>query len=109
MAKIMPTSSDEQKIDEELEHELVYHLSTIPTGISSPKVLKSILINHRNTSLEKIKRTLRLSKCIIKNEKTGKWMLKRFLYNEKDDKEPSIDEELKNLDCIKSSDDEIIC
>ena len=63
--------------NELLEKELIYHLETIPTGVSSPKVLKSILIDHQNASVEEITRVLQASKHIVQNG--GKWMLKRLV------------------------------
>ena len=73
------TNKNESNFYSELEKELIYHLETIPTGITSPKVLKSILIHHRNATLKDIKKVLQQSKHIVQNQINGKWMLKRFV------------------------------
>jgi hypothetical protein len=104
-----PKPSDEEKENfySELEKELIYHLETIPTGISSPRVLKSILIHHRNASLMDIKKVLQESKHIVQNQTNGKWMLKQFVSSQKN--EPNLDEDFKRMNCRKDQDDEIIC
>ena len=91
----------------ELEKELIYHLKTIPTGVTSLKVLKSILIHHRSASLKDIKKVMLQSKHIIQNQRNGKWMLKQFVSSFTE--EPDLDEDLKRINCKKGQDDEIIC
>ena len=99
--------SKEIDFNTDLEHELIYHLETIPTGVTSPRVLQSILIQHKNATLSEIENVLRLSNQIIRDKQTGKWILKRY-YDEKN-QEPTIEDELTKIDCTKSEDDEIIC
>jgi predicted transcriptional regulator len=65
-------------LDIELERELIYHLETLPLGVSSPSVLKSILVNCQNASIKDIEKVLKLSQEIIQNDSTGKWMLKKY-------------------------------
>ena len=60
----------------ELENELVYHLKTIPSGVSSAQTLKSILIDQKNVSISEIENILEQSKHIIKDPLTSKWILK---------------------------------
>lgn len=66
----------EHELDEELEQELIYHLETFPAGVTSAKVLQSILIDHQNASVEDIEKVLKYSKQIIQS--AGKWILKRY-------------------------------
>lgn len=66
-------------LDTELERELMYHLETLPLGVSSPGVLKSILVNCRNASVNDIEMVMSLSKHIIQNQETGKWTLKKYV------------------------------
>jgi hypothetical protein len=97
------------KIDEfnkDLEQELIYHLETIPTGVTSPKVLKSILIDYSEVTLEEIEKVLHQSKEIIRSRDTGKWILKRF---EDNDFDSTIDDDLAKIDCKCTKDDEVIC
>lgn len=93
------------ELNKELEQELIYHLETIPTGVTSIKVLKSILIDHRKASLDEIERTLEKSEQIIHNN--GKWILKKYI--DKADGELQIEEELARINCEKGQNDEIIC
>jgi hypothetical protein len=61
----------------DLEKELVYHLETIPTGVTSVKTLKSILIKHKDVSLEDLEEVLIQSEQIVKDNISGKWRLKK--------------------------------
>jgi hypothetical protein len=65
-------------LDAELEQELIYHLETLPLGVTSPGVLKSILVNCRNASVKDIELAMSLSTHIIQNQGNGKWMLKKY-------------------------------
>ena len=96
-------------LNTELERELIYHLETIPTGVSSPLVLKSILIDYRESSLEEIEITLQKSEHIIQNKNNGKWMLKRFVDKENIYDELILKEDLAKINCKKGQNDEIIC
>ena len=73
---IIKNMIDDVEFDSDLERELIYHLETIPTGVSSPKVLQSILIDHQNATLAEIEEVLRNSKHIIQNKDNSKWVLK---------------------------------
>jgi len=102
--------SDEDKPDflnKALEHELIYHLETIPTGVTSAKVLKSILIHCNTATVAEIEKVLRLSKFIIRNKRTGKWMLKRYSDSSAD--EGTLEEEFAQINYEKGQDDEVIC
>ncbi|WP_455392535.1 hypothetical protein [[Eubacterium] cellulosolvens] len=99
--------SRDAELDNALERELIYHLETIPTGVSSAKVLKSILIHCSDATLKDIERILLRSKVIIKDHTTGKWLLKRYL--KVADDEQSLEDDLSKIDCKKGQDDEVIC
>jgi predicted transcriptional regulator len=98
--------SDVNDFDEELEQELVYHLETFPTGVTSAKVLKSILIDHNDASIEQLERVLQRSSKIVKSRFTGKWILKK--YEDEFIKERTIDDDLAEINCERD-DDEVIC
>ena len=91
-------------IDAELERELIYHLETLPLGVTSAKVLKSILVACRDASLEAIQNVLNHSNQIIHDQETGKWMLKK--YAEATSEEES-DNALKRFNC-RDKDGEIV-
>jgi hypothetical protein len=99
---------DNMLSDEELdlEQELIYHLETFPNGVTSPKILKSILIDYNDVPIETIERVMKLSKKIVKNRLTGKWVLKDF----EDDglEERTIDKELKMINCERK-DEDVVC
>ncbi len=99
-------NSDSDKFDEDLEQELIYHLETIPTGVTSAKVLKSILIDHPEATLDEIEMILHKSKDIIRSRSSGKWILKRF---EDEEIEDTIDDDLAKINCKRGRDDEVIC
>jgi hypothetical protein len=98
--------SKKDDFDRDLEQELIYHLETFPTGVTSPKVLKSILIEHPDVPVVEIEKVLQNSKSIVRNRITGKWILKRF---DKMVKEVGIDEDLEKIKCKHDSNDEVIC
>jgi transcriptional regulator with XRE-family HTH domain len=55
----LPTDQlKDEDSDSALERELIYHLKTIPTGVSSAKVLQSILIQCSDASVKDIERIL---------------------------------------------------
>jgi hypothetical protein len=98
---------DKRAFDPALEQELIYHLETIPTGVTSAKVLKSILIKHKDATIEEIEYVLKNSNQITRNRLSGKWILKQFII--KTQTEPTIEDELAIIDCEKNPDDEVIC
>lgn len=61
-------------INAKLEDEIVYHLGTIPGGVSSPETIGAILIENKKCTVEDIKNVLTTSKKIA--FKRGRWMLK---------------------------------
>lgn len=91
-------------IDAELERELIYHLETLPLGVTSAKVLKSILVDCRDASLAEIEKVLNRSKEIIVDQETGKWMLKKYAEANSDE---DSDDTLERLKC-RTEDGEII-
>ncbi len=60
--------------NEELEDEILYHLSFFPSGVSSPQALKSILIDNKDASLEDILEVLDESPRIIR--RGNRWIIK---------------------------------
>jgi hypothetical protein len=100
------SESKKSDFDKELEQELIYHLETFPTGVTSPKVLKSILIEHPDVSIAEIEKVLQNSKSIVRNRVTGKWILKRY---DKIEEDVGIDEDLERIKCKRNTNDEIIC
>jgi hypothetical protein len=62
------------EFDEELEDEILYHLSYFPSGLSSPLAIKSILIDNKDADLEEILFVLNNSPKIIRRGK--RWVLK---------------------------------
>ncbi len=63
-------------IDPALEREIIYHLRTFPSGVSSPKVIKSILIDQKDAGVKEIRNVLKRSdRIILKNQK---WVLKDY-------------------------------
>jgi hypothetical protein len=77
-SELEPQEFQDPELDTKLEHELIYHLETFPLGVTSANVLKSILINCQDSSIQDIEKVLKLSNEIIQNEETGKWILKKF-------------------------------
>jgi hypothetical protein len=73
-----PDIEEEQRneINTELENELIYHLKTMPSGISSAQTIKSILIDQKNASISEIEAVLEKSEHIVKDPATNKWVLK---------------------------------
>lgn len=65
--------NDEDDYDSELEDEILYHLSYFPSGISSPKAIKSILIENKDAEINEIERVLNISPGILR--RNGKWFL----------------------------------
>lgn len=63
-----------EEFDEELEDEILYHLSYFPEGLSSPRAIKSILIDNKDASIQEIIEVLNKSPRIMRNGK--KWILK---------------------------------
>lgn len=108
-SKNIESENDDQKdiINKNLEHELIYHLETIPTGVTSAKVLKSILIHCNSATVAEIQKVLNLSKSIVRDKRTGKWMLKRYFENNAD--EATLEGELAQINCKKGQNDEVIC
>ena len=108
-SKNIQSEKDKQEniINKALEHELIYHLETIPTGVTSAKVLKSILIHCNKATVAEIEKVLRLSKSIIRNKRTGKWMLKRYSSSNAD--EVALEGELAQINYKRGQDDEVIC
>lgn len=101
------TNSKNIDYNEELEQELIYHLETIPTGVTSAKILKSILIEHSDVTVIEIEKILQNSTEIVKSRRTRKWILKRFERERLDD--DSIDDDLSRINCKLESDDEVVC
>jgi predicted transcriptional regulator len=102
----LDNKSELDDFDLELEQELVYHLETFPNGVTSAKVLKSILIDHNDASVEQLEKVLQRSSKIVKSRFTGKWILKQ--YEDEIIKERTIDEDLAEINCERD-DDEVIC
>jgi hypothetical protein len=100
---------DDIEFNLELEQELIYHLETIPTGVTSGKVLKSILIDHSDATIEEIEAILANSKEIIRSRFTGKWILKKYDNEGYDSSEATIENDLAKIDCERHGNDEIIC
>ncbi len=64
----------ESEIIEDLEDEILYHLSYFPQGLSSPYALKSILIDNKDAKIEDILFILNKSPRIMRKDK--KWILR---------------------------------
>lgn len=64
----------EVEINEKLEDEILYFLRTFPKGVSSPKVIKSILVENANASLSQIEHILNNSDKIAVVD--GRWIVK---------------------------------
>jgi hypothetical protein len=60
-------------LNHELEDEILYHLSYFPSGISSPRAIKAILIENKDADLDEIQKVLNNSTGILR--KNGKWFL----------------------------------
>jgi hypothetical protein len=65
---------DNDIFDEDLEDEILYHLSFFPSGLSSPEAIKSILIENKMAGIEDIMEVLENSPKIVK--KGNKWLLR---------------------------------
>lgn len=65
----------ESEFDEEMEDEILYHLSYFPQGLSSPLAIKSILIDNKDADLEEILFILNNSPSIIRKGK--RWILRQ--------------------------------
>jgi len=94
-------------LDTELERELIYHLDTLPLGVSSPSVLKSILVNCQSATVNDIEQVLKLSKHIIQSERTGKWMLKK--YAEEIEDEENKKDVFARFACREKESEKIAC
>ena len=68
------TETKDNGFDEELEEEILYHLSFFPSGVSSPMAIKSILIDKKEVEIEDIIHVLKNSPRITRNG--NKWVLK---------------------------------
>jgi hypothetical protein len=68
-------SESEMKIgfSEELEDESQYHLAFFPSGLSSPRAIKSILIDNKDVEINEILAVLDNSNKILRKGK--KWVL----------------------------------
>jgi DNA-binding transcriptional regulator YiaG len=65
----------ESDFDEELEDEILYHLSYFPQGLSSPLAIKTILIDNKDAELNEILFILNNSPRIIRKGK--RWVLRQ--------------------------------
>jgi hypothetical protein len=65
----------ESEFDEELEDEILYHLSYFPSGLSSPMAIKSILIDNKDADIEDILFVLNNSPKIVRKGK--RWVLRQ--------------------------------
>ena len=65
----------ENDFDEELEDEILYHLSYFPQGLSSPLAIKSILIDNKDVDIEEILLVLNNSPRIMRKGK--RWVLRQ--------------------------------
>ena len=63
-----------KNFDEELEDEILYHLSFFPSGLSSPHSIKSILIDNKNADIEDIIKVLDNSPKILR--RGNRWILR---------------------------------
>lgn len=71
---IETTRTNENDLDEELEDEILYHLTFFPSGIGSPKAIKSILIDNKDVEIEDILKVLDKSPRIMR--KGNRWVLR---------------------------------
>ncbi len=60
--------------DTELEDEILYHLAFFPSGISSPRAIKSILIDNKDAEIRDIEEVFNKSPRILRNG--SRWTLK---------------------------------
>jgi DNA-binding transcriptional regulator YiaG len=65
---------DPAYLDADLEDEILYHLASFPSGVSSPQAIKSILIDNRYAEIGDILEILNNSSNIMK--KGGRWILR---------------------------------
>ncbi|UCG68165.1 MAG: hypothetical protein JSV09_10100 [Thermoplasmata archaeon] len=65
---------NEASFDEDLEDEILYHLSFFPSGLSSPEAIKSILIDNKMADIEDIMEVLENSPKITR--KGNRWLLR---------------------------------
>ncbi len=104
--KLEDEQSEEPDINAELENELIYHLETLPLGVTSPKVLKSILVNCRDATVEDIQKVLSLSSQILQNRETGKWILKKFVDESSEEKQK---DDLERFNCKNNNGKVNVC
>lgn len=72
--KSIETLGVEKNFDEELEDEILYHLSFFPSGLSSPHAIKSILIDNKSADIEDIIKVLDNSPKILR--RGNRWVLR---------------------------------